>query len=250
MENTMKTSSPQLLRLVAATLLSCAAGATSAQTLIGSGKNALSFPIVISQPGSYKLAANLVVPANNVTAIKVTAPNVTIDLNGFSISGPNTCNHVTKLCTQPYSDQSAGIYSNAINTTVANGTVSGFSHVGVNLYGVGGTIRNLTAAHNFLAGVAVSDGRIENVMAQFNGAGVLSNGGLVVSSHAAHNIHSGFQMNGSMLIGSTGSSNGGSGAQGNGGASGVRESFFMFNGALPMTGIMSMGNNQCSGAPC
>ena len=42
------------------------------------------FPYVISQPGSYKLSGNLVAPLNS-TAIVVSASNVTLDLNGFSV---------------------------------------------------------------------------------------------------------------------------------------------------------------------
>jgi hypothetical protein len=48
------------------------------------------FPIVICQPGSYRLSGNLTVPDANTTAIQITANDVAIDLNGFSISGPGT----------------------------------------------------------------------------------------------------------------------------------------------------------------
>jgi hypothetical protein len=44
------------------------------------------FPISITQPGSYRLASNLTAPANT-NAINITASNVTIDLNGFSVTG-------------------------------------------------------------------------------------------------------------------------------------------------------------------
>ena len=49
------------------------------------------FPVTISQSGSYRLAGNLTVPDANTTAISITADNVTIDLNGFSIIGPTVC---------------------------------------------------------------------------------------------------------------------------------------------------------------
>src|SRR3954466_9962513 len=49
------------------------------------------FPIIICNPGSYRLSGNLTVPDANTTAIALFADNVTIDLNGFSISGPVTC---------------------------------------------------------------------------------------------------------------------------------------------------------------
>ena len=52
-------------------------------------------PLTITQPGSYYLAENLDLtglpdPANT-TAIEITVDNVTVDLNGFAITGPTVC---------------------------------------------------------------------------------------------------------------------------------------------------------------
>ena len=49
------------------------------------------FPYVITQSGSYRLSGNLTVPSG-VDGIDINADNVTLDLNGFSIVGPVTCN--------------------------------------------------------------------------------------------------------------------------------------------------------------
>src|SRR6266436_5075236 len=49
------------------------------------------FPVTISLSGSYRLSGNFTVPNANTTAILITAHNVTIDLNGFSILGPTVC---------------------------------------------------------------------------------------------------------------------------------------------------------------
>src|SRR5262245_37418853 len=49
------------------------------------------FPVTLSQPGSYRLSGNLIVPDVNTTAIEITADGVTLDLGGFSIIGPVTC---------------------------------------------------------------------------------------------------------------------------------------------------------------
>src|SRR5512140_1214692 len=46
------------------------------------------FPVTISEPGSYRLSGNLTVADAASTAIQITADNVTLDLNGFTISGP------------------------------------------------------------------------------------------------------------------------------------------------------------------
>src|SRR6266436_5972961 len=56
------------------------------------------FPVTISQPGSYRLTGNLVVPDVNTTAIQITADFVTVDLNGFSIIGPNVCTPNPTTC--------------------------------------------------------------------------------------------------------------------------------------------------------
>jgi len=48
------------------------------------------FPVVISAPGSYRLASNLRVASTSVDAIDIRANNVTLDLNGFSIIGPHS----------------------------------------------------------------------------------------------------------------------------------------------------------------
>ncbi len=60
--------------------------AVDGQTLINQSTvtAAGGFPYTISQPGSYKLSGNLSVPVT-ATGIIVTASNVTLDLNGFSI---------------------------------------------------------------------------------------------------------------------------------------------------------------------
>src|SRR5437867_12943127 len=63
------------------------------------------FPVVINTPGIYKLASNLVVPNENTTAIQINVDNVTIDMNGFAILGPNVCAtagiHPAQPCTRP-----------------------------------------------------------------------------------------------------------------------------------------------------
>src|SRR5436305_10093862 len=44
------------------------------------------FPYSITQPGSYKLTGNLVVPSL-LNGILISASDVTLDLNGFTITG-------------------------------------------------------------------------------------------------------------------------------------------------------------------
>ena len=93
------------------------------------------FPYTISVSGSYRLTGNLTVPAST-NGINVTAGNVTIDLNGFSIVGPGTT-----------SATPIGIDANAFLVTVENGIVTGFG-TGVDV-GSGGIVRNIHADANF-----------------------------------------------------------------------------------------------------
>lgn len=81
-----------------------------------------SFPYTISQPGSYILTSNITVSATGTTAISISANNVVLNLNGFSVTGPMTCNGSS--CST--SNDSVGIAGWATNDTIENGSVSGF----------------------------------------------------------------------------------------------------------------------------
>jgi parallel beta-helix repeat protein len=109
------------------------------------------FPYKITEPGSYRLSGNLEVKAADTTAINIDASNVTIDLNGFSITGPGS---------------SVGLYGIAdlgADTAVAvrNGTIAGFSY-GLQLAGAGGLKDAVTGAI------------IENITVYNNGVGISS----------------------------------------------------------------------------
>src|SRR5688572_24692071 len=97
-------------------------------------------PIVITVPGSYRLASNLAVGDPNVNAIFIKADNVTIDLDGFAISGPE----VGAL------GAGSGINSDVRNNvSVRNGTVRGFydpAAACVHLPGYNNRIENLRVA--------------------------------------------------------------------------------------------------------
>lgn len=82
------------------------------------------FPVTISVTGSYKLSGNLTVPDANTTAIQITADDVTIDLNGFSILGPTVCSGVPVTSCSPMGS-GAGILSQKSNITLSNGKIRG-----------------------------------------------------------------------------------------------------------------------------
>lgn len=92
------------------------------------------FPYFIEAGGSYKLSGNLIVPTG-VDGIDVHSPDVTLDLNGFSITATGT-----SLST------GFGIATAAPNFSLRNGTIRNFS-IGVFSTGTG-QITDLHATSN------------------------------------------------------------------------------------------------------
>jgi hypothetical protein len=219
------------------------AGTALAQTTIDQAKalaggvtpgDAPGFPVKITQPGSYKLTSNLSVPLH-IQAIQVTAPGVTIDLNGFVVSSAVICDqgmHSTTVTCNLSNVASAnlayqaGISSNEHDTAVRNGTVRGFSGHGI--HGVQ-HIENLHVGHNLGAGIYVnvySNGvparlsHVRNSRVELNNlSGVV--GGYVLFEHSMAN------------------KNGKHGLHTDGGV--VRNSMLSFN---EMRGINTYGNSS------
>jgi len=87
-------------------------------------------PVTISQPGSYRLTSNLSTTGANTTLIVVNANNVSIDLNGFTLSGPAVCSGTTVSCTNPGTGDGIDA-SNDDNIIVRNGTIRGMGDAGI-----------------------------------------------------------------------------------------------------------------------
>ncbi len=95
------------------------------------------FPYTISSPGSYVLTGALLVPADT-DGIVIATNEVTLDLNGFSITGPATCGFTTCPLGTGSAIRPQGLFGGANSTRVHNGIVRGFgSHC----------VRVLAAAH-------------------------------------------------------------------------------------------------------
>lgn len=239
-------------RLLAIAALCAAAGAAHAQTVIGGGKGGVSFPIVISQPGSYKLAGNLTVPAG-VNAIEVIASNVTLDLNGYTITGAVVCTggYWTMSCTAG-GDGIVQKEASAQFTTVRNGSLRGFAtaiHLGSSAlveevaltangkYGLvaqdGSVVRNVRASYNRDAGLLVNHGVVSHSTSTLSPIGFLMTGGLLIASAT--------DMASQAVVGSYG---------GPSASTGVRESVLRSNGASMTGAFVSLGNNLCNGMPC
>ena len=96
------------------------------------------FPYKITQSGSYKLSGNLVVAASYTDGIDIMANNVSIDLNGFTISGPVTCSGGGSSihCVGNGGYGISGGFPAPNNIAARNGSVVGFSN-GIVLQGGG-----------------------------------------------------------------------------------------------------------------
>ena len=245
----------QLAAVAAATFALLGADATQAQTMIGGGKAAISFPIVISQPGHYKLAGNLTVPNGDTHGIHVTSPYVTIDLNGFTLSGPNVCSTQTKTCS--VAGMASGIVTDPVmNLTVRNGTVRGFSGTGIRASD-GLRVEGVTVAHNGAGAIAASyNALIDRVIVTNNGttwgstaAISVSLGSMITNSAAIYNLGHGFK--GGSLFTSSATHNNGFGIWSPDTYAVVQQSNFANNTLGHFSGtVHSFGNNFCGLQPC
>lgn len=152
------------------------AGSAFAQTSINPTS---SYPIRISTPGSYKLMGNLI--TNNQTAIEVTVPGVTIDLNGFSLIGSGRVCSQTQYswsltCNANITGPSAGV-SGMDGVTLRNGTIQGFQF-GVNI--MGGRVENMLLRYNFAAVLQAASGLSDNSVPSLtlDGLAIESNAGI------------------------------------------------------------------------
>ncbi len=133
------------------------------------------FPVVITQPGHYQLTGNL--SPLLLTAIQVSVPDVSIDLNGFAIQG----SFAAGAC--PGVPVGFGVYSTQPGVAVENGQVSGMASQGVSLDGAGSRIERVTARANCSTGLWVGvAGIVEEGQAISNqGHGIVANDGSLVS---------------------------------------------------------------------
>ncbi len=245
-----------------------------AQKMIGQVKT---FPIVISKSGSYKLRSNIVVPDANTTAISVTADNVTIDLNGFSILGPVVCSGGPPVTSCTPTASGSGGYgidsrtAGVAGTTVLNGSVQGLGKTGLYLgprarvkdvqvvsngfYGIdaGGqaTITVSTALNNGIEGIAAQDAALVSgdVIFGNGGDGVAVWSGTVTGNDARRNGNNGIQTGDGVVIGNSALLNGGFGLGAFGGEVGYTNNVFRGNTFGTVNGGgTDMGHNDCNGS--
>lgn len=175
------------------------------------------FPFKITQPGSYKLSGNLAVSAVNVDGIDIEANNVTLDLNGFTISGPVSCtfspNTGKVSCNQ--SSTGTGVNDNLNSgVTLRNGSVSGFGF-GVNINTstdvVGGLVEEIRVTSNSGIGIQVIDSVLRRSVSGSNlGDGILALASTVTENVSVLNGASGACIEGGLFANNTFENNAGS----------------------------------------
>lgn len=104
------------------------------------------FPLTIQRPGHYRLMTDLVVTDRDLDAIQILTYGVVVDLNGFTLTGPQRGGRGRGIST-------GGVDRHYI--TVHNGTISGFGGGGVELPGLYQRVESLTISHNDGYGITV-----------------------------------------------------------------------------------------------
>ena len=124
-----------------------------------------SLPFTVSSPGIYVLDSDLTVSGSD--AIDVNAPDVVINLNGYSITGSSGGIGV-----------SAGQVANVI---IENGRISGFTTAAVQL-GPYSVARNLVGSDDEGIDVQGQDCVVQNCILQGTGAGLEAGAGIGIAS--------------------------------------------------------------------
>jgi len=242
------------------------------------------FPVSIDKTGSYRLTGNLDVtggltPADaaTVTAIDVRAPNVTIDLNGFTISGPIHCTGAPLTCdpAEPMVGHPVfvgqGVAGNSFQgTTVINGTVQGMGASGIQV-GYLGRVERVRVFSNGKSGIIADAFSVlsTNVARANGGSGIVcaSRGCTLTGNTAGENAINGLTSSG-VASGNTALGNGQFGLEGigvfvgneaRGNQVGLALSAsppagytnnVLSNNTSNVTGGINMGHNVCDAALC
>ena len=142
------------------------------------------FPLVIAASGSYRLKSNIVVPDADTTAISITADDVTLDLNGYTISGPTVCSGEPVSCAPTGSG--IGVSSSADGITIGNGTIRGMGSRGIRLDGRNAIVERIRARSNGGGGIHVNDAgcRISrNLIADSQSTGIVASASCIVTEN-------------------------------------------------------------------
>ncbi len=159
--------------------------------------DAAGFPVTIAAAGSYRLAGNLQVRSNR-NGILVTAAEVSIDLNGFTIDGRDAA--------------LTGIVGNQRSLTVRNGTIRNFKNSGISTVGALLIVEDMRISENDQNGILNETNGFARVIDNT----IFSNGfqgiacaqtchveGNIVSNNGAQSGSSGIFMGSGTVLGNT-----------------------------------------------
>lgn len=188
------------------------------------------FPVELYDSGSYVLTGNLTVTDADTDAIQLLNHHITVDLNGFRISGPVVCSG-TPGSISCGGGTGRGLVGLNDGLVVHDGSVSGFAGDGVRL-GEEARVIGVHARRNGGDGIGVGPrSQVTASRAVFNAGGGLELGdeSSVVDSAALDNNGMGIDLGvGSALSGNLASGNAGGSAR----------------GGIPLD------DNLCDGVPC
>lgn len=232
------------------------------------------FPVDLNEPGSYRLTGDLTIDELTI-AIRVQANDVTIDLGGFTIQGPNVCTGgPPPTCIY---DNTEGVAvdaydADARNVEVRNGVVRGMGYMGVflgsrartenlrafsngyiGIYSYGGSVhRNDTTAFNHGDGIFVFEGDsliTGNVSYQNATDGIATTGTSTISNNVTKgNGEDGIEAHaGSTVSDNVSANNLADGLNVTG--SGYKGNSLLGNGTNIVGGV-SLGPNLCNGTLC
>jgi len=247
---------------------------SQAQALAGgvTPGDAPGFPVTLSETGSYVLTSNLVIPDPDTGGIEIVARQVTVDLNGFTVLGPASCNAgVNTTCTNTGAGR--GIYTPILAWTgpvVRNGLVRGVGGNAIDL-SQGARVENVQVIFNGGAGITVANGShvVGNTVRGNGGSGIVANQGSTVHRNTvANNAGDGIAATalcnvsenavsdsqltgivagvGSRVVGNTIGANDGGGMALQGGAGYAGNVLYGNNGTV--TGGVQIGTNLCDGS--
>lgn len=119
--------------------------------------DAPNFPITITQPGHYRLSSDLESPGLAGIVVELLIGHVTLDLNGFTLSGGNTCSGEMPVTGCTFTNGGSGVSIRAASGSLRNGTVQGFRGDGVRGTLSGGfLIEDMTIMENGNDGLALN----------------------------------------------------------------------------------------------
>lgn len=93
------------------------------------------YPVTLSLPGKYKLGGNLVQSDPNTKVIEATSANINLDLNGFTVSGTNSCDYSNGVICAQSSTLVNAIDLRHENSHVGNGSITNVSGTAVKING-------------------------------------------------------------------------------------------------------------------